>query len=98
MRSLVVATALLASALLSTSTVEAKPRRAKKSVATKPDKSERSTKSKRAKKNERSKRGKKRVALANRKHARVVIHGPIEGQSVGACWSGYLRDPAKLEQ
>ena len=97
MRSLVVATALLASFLVSTSAVDAKPRRANKTVASKAEKSSKSQKSRRAKKADR-KRGKKRVSMADRKHARVVIHGPIEGQSVGACWQGYLRDPAKLEQ
>lgn len=28
---------------------------------------------------------------------RPVVHGPIEGQSVGAPWDGWLRQPARLE-
>ena len=38
------------------------------------------------------KKPKKHVA-----HARVVtVHGPVHGQSVGAPWDGYLREPARL--
>lgn len=88
MRLLVVAIALLAFA----TTTDAKPRRAKKSVATKSDKA---SKSKRAKATK-SSRKKKRIALATRKHPRFEIRGPIVGQSVGAPWSGRLRDAAKL--
>jgi len=38
---------------------------------------------------------KKRTAHARE---RVVIHGPIRGQSVGAPWSGLLRDAAQLPE
>jgi murein endopeptidase len=87
MHLLVVAVAL---ALFATST-DAKPRRAKKTDTTKLDKA---TKAKRAKQHD--KRRKKRVAVSHRKHRRIVIRGPIEGQSVGAPWQGLLRDAAKL--
>ncbi|HEY5950602.1 MAG TPA: penicillin-insensitive murein endopeptidase [Kofleriaceae bacterium] len=93
MRSLVVAIGLLAF----TASADAKPRRAKKTVASKIEKSSKS--SKRAKTADKS-RGKKRsrIAMGTRKHPRVEIHGPIVGQSVGAPWSGWLRDAAKLEE
>jgi hypothetical protein len=93
MRSLVVAIALLAFA----TTADAKPRRAKKSVATKSEKTEKSTK-KRAKQADKSSRKRKRVGMATRKHPRFEIHGPIVGQSIGAPWSGRLRDAAKLAE
>jgi murein endopeptidase len=38
---------------------------------------------------------KKRVSNAKR---RVVFHGPIRGQSVGAPWAGRLRNPAQLAE
>ncbi len=107
MRSLVVvALALFAFA----TTADAKPRRAKKAVAAKTDKTDKADKAKRAKKTDkRAARkwsgedslrpaGKKRVAFATRKHPRIVIRGPIEGQSVGACWQGRLREAAKLHE
>ncbi|HEX5058971.1 MAG TPA: penicillin-insensitive murein endopeptidase [Kofleriaceae bacterium] len=90
MRSLVVALALLAFA----TTVDAKPRRAKKSIATK---NEKSTK-KRAKQADRSSRKRKRVGMTTHKHPHFEIRGPIVGQSVGAPWSGRLRDAAKLAE
>lgn len=37
----------------------------------------------------------KRVAKAR---TQIVIHGPIRGQSVGAPWSGRLRNPAQLAE
>jgi murein endopeptidase len=100
-RSLVVALGLLAFVTVA----DAKPRRAKKTVATKGeakrdstrDRAERATKtSKRDRRADKSSKKRGRVAIANRKHARIEIRGPIVGQSVGAPWQGYLRDAAKL--
>ncbi|HEY5926311.1 MAG TPA: penicillin-insensitive murein endopeptidase [Kofleriaceae bacterium] len=88
MRSLVVAIGLLAFV----STADAKPRRATKTVATKSDKQ---SKSKRSKKQTQRAAKKKRISASSRKQ-RLVIKGPIEGQSVGACWLGRLRDATKL--
>ena len=77
MRSLVVAIALLAFISQSTA-ADAKPRRAKKSVATK---SEKSTK-KRAKHTDKSSRKRKRVAMGTRKHPRFELRvGPRRGSS-----------------
>jgi murein endopeptidase len=44
-----------------------------------------------------------RIAHAKERHRepvreRLIIHGPIEGQSVGAPWDGRLREPARLEE
>ncbi len=50
-------------------------------------------KGKRPAKHEAQKSKKKRTARAKE---RVVIHGPITGQSVGAPWAGVLRDAASL--
>src|SRR6185503_7010615 len=52
---------------------------------------------KRTKKLEKRRGGRKRVALANRKRQRLVVRGPVEGQSIGAPWFGQLQDAAKLE-
>jgi len=40
--------------------------------------------------------GKKKAKRTARVRERVKIHGPIKGQSVGAPWSGMLRDAAPL--
>jgi hypothetical protein len=96
MRSLVVATALLAFA----ATADAKPKPTKKTVAAKRDKStkrDHSAKGKRAKKTDK-RAAKKRIAISGHRHPRFVIRGPIEGQSVGACWQGRLRKAEKLSE
>jgi murein endopeptidase len=97
MRSLVVAIALLAF----TTAADAKPRKARKSVATKTERSskpERAKKStaKRAAKRESRIGKKKRVAIATRKHREY--RGPVVGQSLGAPWQGRLNEAAQLEQ
>lgn len=50
---------------------------------------------KRPAKHETQKKRSKRTARARE---RIVIHGPIKGQSVGAPWSGMLRDAAALPE
>jgi murein endopeptidase len=91
MRSLVVAMGLLAFC----ATADAKPRRAKKAVATKAEKSTKS--SKRDKRATATKQGRKKKRVAISTHKRFEIRGPINGQSVGACWQGRLREPTHLE-
>jgi murein endopeptidase len=94
MRSLVVAMALLAFATVA----DAKPRRAKKTVSAKLDKSSSSSSSSsKAKKAAAKTKGKKkRVAITSRRQQRFVLRGPAEGQSLGACWLGRLREATKL--
>lgn len=99
MRSLVVATALLVLA----ATADAKPKPAKKPVATKSAKSAKAGKTEKPDKAKRTKKtdkraAKKRLAISSRRHPRIVIRGPIEGQSVGACWQGRLREANKLSE
>lgn len=95
MRSLVVAIGLLAFA----ASVEAKPSRAAtKSDAASKRKASKPSKSKhKSKANERSSR-KKRIARIARKHLQYVLRGPVEGQSLGACWFGRLREATKLSE
>ena len=95
MRSLVVAVALLAFA----TTADAKPRKAKKSVAAKTTatKSERSTRSSKRDKHATKRGKKKRVAVATCKRARFEIRGPVAGQSLGAPWLGRLQDAVQLD-
>lgn len=106
MRSLVVAMGLLAFCALA-APADAKARRATKTVAkktgTKPNSAKKRVAVKETKTTKTSKRDKgnrsakkKRVAVATRKHARFVIRGPVEGQSLGAPWHGRLREPTKL--
>jgi murein endopeptidase len=101
MRSLVVAIALLGFV----TTADAKPRKAKKTVATKTvgtkssTKTERTTKSsKRDKRTTKRSAKKKRVATTTRRHPRYEIRGPVVGQSLGAPWQGRLRDAVQLER
>jgi len=97
MRSFVVAIGLLAFA----ATAEAKPRRAKKTAVAKIETTKASKgKSKAkttAKKGKKDKNARKRIGAATRRHRPFVIRGPVEGQSLGACWQGLLREPTKLE-
>lgn len=94
MRSLVVAMGLFAFV----AAAEAKPRRAKKAVAAKTDRSERAGKHHRAHQDDKRAAKKRRFALATRKHRRFELRGPIVGQSIGACWMGRLRDAVKLAE
>jgi hypothetical protein len=95
MRSLVVAVALLAFATVA----DAKPRKAKKSVAAKTTatKSERSTTASKRNKHATKRGKKKRVAVATRKRARFEIRGRVAGQSLGAPWLGRLQDAVQLD-
>jgi murein endopeptidase len=88
MRALVVATALLAFA--AARPADAKPKRPPAKAA-KVEKTE-----KRGKKALGKKAG-KRSALASRERS-FEIKGPVHGQSVGAPWSGRLRDPTELPE
>ena len=86
---------------------DAKPRRAKKTVSAKLDRSSKasssSSSSSKAKKAAAKAKGKqkgkhKRVAITSRRQQRFVLRGPAEGQSLGACWLGGLRDATKLAE
>lgn len=88
MRSLVVAIGLLAFM----ATAHAKPRRAKRTVAT-----TKAHKTKRAKPTKKAKRG-SRVAITSHRHPHIEIRGPITGQSIGAPWQGRLRKPDQLAE
>lgn len=99
MRSLVVAIGLLAFA----TSVEAKPSRKVTTKADTASKRKPRTASKAAshgrkpKAQDRSSR-KRRIARIARKHLHYVLRGPVEGQSIGACWYGRLRDASKLSE
>ncbi len=97
MRSLVVAVGLLAFCAAA-SPADAKPRRAKKAIATKSEKPTKASKRDRRATTKATKqsRKKKRIAVSTRK--RFEIRGPITGQSVGACWQGRLREPTHLDE
>lgn len=88
MRSFVVAIGVLAFV----ATAHAKPRRAKRTVATtKVHKPKHAKSTKRA-----NKRG--RVALTAHRHPHFEIRGPVTGQSIGAPWQGRLRNPDRLAE
>ena len=95
MRSLVLALGVALGLFAFTHTADARPRRAKKTVATK---SHKASPHKRDKPSQRNAKRHGRIAVTAHTHRHIEIRGPIAGQSIGAPWQGRLREPVRLAE